>query len=179
MSSSPHPVSWAALLVGGVALVASAASMLGQPKYGYTEVARLLEAYPPALEMETGIQTEIAPAKAKVEQQQKLVEGVKARIDENRDQLSETDKAVLDIQLLKARQQQLALTQQLDQLETKLRQDRMKPVLQELDKSLKAFGEAEGYEMIWTATSAGNLVYTSAASDVTDDLLAWISTQNP
>ena len=54
-----------------------------------------------------------------------------------------------------------------------------KPVLQELDKSLKAFGEAEGYEMIWTATSAGNLVYTSAASDVTDDLLAWISTQNP
>ena len=177
MSSSPHPVSWGALLFATVALVASLLSMMDSPRYGYTDVPRLLEAYPAAIAVKESIDRDLAPARSKIEQQQQLVEGVQNRIEQNRAQLSSTDLAVLDIQLLKARQQQSALQQQLSELEAKLRQERMTPVLGQLDEQLQELGKQEGFEMIWTATSSGNLVFASAAADVTDDLLAWLNTR--
>jgi hypothetical protein len=41
---------------------------------------------------------------------------------------------------------------------------------------MRLFGAANGYAIIWTATTAGNLAYASDAANVTDDLLDWMST---
>ena len=82
---------------------------------------------------------------------------------------------VLDLQLLKARQRLNELNEQVKQLDEGLTRKRMQPVIRQLDKRLQAFGEQQGYEMIWTPTTAGNLAFASNAADVTDDLLAWIA----
>ena len=89
--------------------------------------------------------------------------------------LTETDLAVLELQLIKARQQQRRLDDQVRQLEITLDRQRMGPVLESLDAHLQAFGAEAGYDMIWTATGNGNLAFASDAADVTDDLLAWIA----
>jgi len=149
-----------------------------QPHYGYTDVDQLVAGYGPATEVHQQIDAELAPMRQKLDEQRQATAAVEAKAVAQQAELSSADLAVLQLQLVTARQRQDELDRQLGSLETRLRSERMQPVYVSLNKQMRRFGEANGYAMIWTATTAGNLAYASDAANITDELLAWMST-NP
>jgi outer membrane protein len=175
MADSNTTISWIALGVAVVAAIGTVWTQLATPLYGYTDLVVLLERYPKALEVRAEVESALAPARSKVKEQSRLVQGVATRIQAEKANLTSADLVALELQLLKARQRLDELDEQVQELDEGLTRKRMQPVIQQLDKQLQAFGEQQGYEMIWTPTTTGNLAFASNAADVTDDLLAWIA----
>jgi Skp family chaperone for outer membrane proteins len=159
-----------------VALILGAANRVQQPRYGYTDVGQLVAGYGPAAQVDEQIEAELAPMRQKLEEQRLATDAVRAKAEAQTDQLSAQDLAVLNLQLLTARQRQDDLDGQLRAVETRLRKERMAPIYLSLNQQMRLFGAANGYAIIWTATTAGNLAYASDAANVTDDLLDWMST---
>jgi len=176
MAGQDSKIAWIGLTIAAGALALSGAGLFQQPRYGYTNVEQLIAGYGPAADVERQIEEELAPMRQKLDEQRKATGAVESKALEQQDALSAADLAVLQLQLVTARQRQDELDRQLTALETRLRAERMKPVYVSLNRQMRRFGEENGYAMIWTATTAGNLAYASDAANVTDDLLSWIST---
>jgi len=175
MAQVQSNVTWLAVGLAAVALLLGAANRVQQPRYGYTDVAQVVAGYPPAAEVDATIAAELAPMRERLAKQRAATEAVKAKTNAQTEQLSAQDLAILELQLLSATQRQNDLDRQLQSLETKLRKKHMAPIYADLNEQMKRFGTANGYAMIWTATTAGNLAYADDAANVTDDLLEWMS----
>ena len=176
MSGPQSSLVWTALALSVGAVLLSAVNRVQQPRYGYTDVDQLVAGYGPAAEVDQQIEAELAPMHQKLEEQRAATAAVEAKAVAQKSELSATDLAVLQLQLLTARQRQDTLDSQLASLEARLRREKMEPVYAGLNQQMRRFGEANGYAMIWTATNAGNLAYASDAANITDDLLAWMAT---
>ena len=50
----------------------------------------------------------------------------------------------------------------------------MQPVYGELNSFIRDYGKEHGYDMIWGATSSGNIVYAREAVNLTEDVLKYI-----
>ncbi len=175
MSGHESKVGWAAAVLALAALALGVVSYVGQPLYGYTDVNQLMAGYGPASAVDQQIEDELGPLRDKLKDQRQATAAVEAKAVAQKAELSSADLAVLQLQLVTARQRQDELDRQLVSLESRLRRERMIPVYEGLNRQMRRFGEEKGYAIIWTATSAGNLAYASDAANITDDLLAWMS----
>lgn len=171
--------SWVSGALAVVALGLAIAAALPGERYGYADVGELLETYPRAAEVRQDIEAELAPIRAKLDEQRAATRAVVERLESGRETMSPQEQAVLQQKIVLAMQKQSELDAKFATLAKKLETERMEPVWKELDAGLQAFGQAEGYAMIWTATGSGNLAYASDAANVTDDLVAWMATHPP
>jgi outer membrane protein len=178
MSVQDSKVGWAAGALALAALVLGVVGYVDQPRYGYTDVTELMAGYGPASAVAQKIEDELGPMRQKLKDQRQATAAVESKAIAQRAELSSADLAVLQLQLVTARQRQEELGRQLVSLEGRLRNERMKPVYDGLNRQMRRFGEEKGYAIIWTATASGNLAYASDAANITDDLLAWMS-ENP
>jgi Skp family chaperone for outer membrane proteins len=173
MSTASSAVPAAALALAAAGLAVAGWLAATQPRYGHVDPDALIAGYPPTRTAREAIEAELAPMRQKLAEQQSATAEVEQRVEAQKAQLSDADRALLQLQITTARERVQALDQQLKALESSLLRDRLGPVTAELGDRVRAFGEAEGYAMIWT--SGPDLAYASGATDLTDDVLAWIA----
>ena len=51
----------------------------------------------------------------------------------------------------------------------------MEPVIQEVTKKVRQFGEEHGYDFIFGATASGNIVYSKKGKNITADVIEYIN----
>ena len=89
--------------------------------------------------------------------------------------LTSTQKKNLEKKITEKRNLYAAYLKELNTSVARLEAERMSPVYQELNGLIQDFGKKKGYDIIFNATSAGNIVYAKKGKDVSDDLIKFLS----
>ena len=159
-------------------IVFSAASLQAQAKFGYVSSVKILATYQPALDAQKKLDTE----------SQQVVDELKAKEEEFLSRQSDLEKQSMllseakkkekaqELQNMYAGIQQFQAAKQQEMI--KRREELLKPVYDEIDEVIQAFGDREGYDYIMDSVQ-GSLVYAKPEFDITDKILAELEKKNP
>ena len=170
-------IKWLVLLVAVLTVYAASLatiSVFNSPRLGYVNSSALMEKYPAAIAAREKIkkQTEEWQQNLKTLEQE-LGQLNQALLEKN----SERNKAARKSQqedFVKRQKEFLRYSRTVTEKAAQLERQLMQPILDELNRHMKAFGDEHGYDLIFGTVTGGNILYAQHAADLTEQVLTYI-----
>ena len=140
-------------------------------KVGYVESDRLLAEYDKTQIAAKDIEKNTAEIRGQFDTLKAAFEQMQEEFTKKMDVYSETERSQAELNL---NRKQGDLQKYYEILTNKIQEEDQnvtKVLLKEIDKVVKAYGEKNNYEMIFGATSTGNVVYAKEATNLTDEII--------
>ena len=148
-------------------------------EFGYVDTADLLSRYDPAKKIRTELASVTDRWQEEADIKARELEVLRKRFITDSGLMSSEKARDLKEKIAEQEQQYIQFIQETNQKAAMLEAEKMQPIYNLLNTTLSAYGNLNGYKIIWGATPNGNIVYADSTVDLTDEILAYIDEHVP
>lgn len=171
-SNTSSVLLYVALALGAAALLVAGVTWMNQPDVGYVDSSRLMQEYQGAIDARKKIQDRQKQWQQNVGILQQEASGLEKALLNG--QVAQSNVQAVRDTLRKKRQQLARYQQAVQKKSQEMQQEVMEPVFSTLNAEITDFGEERGFDIILGTLNGGNILYADDATDLTDELLAYL-----
>jgi outer membrane protein len=138
------------------------------PKIAYVNKSVLLTETAISRDARAGIQTKLSEYQLEIKKQEDEILALKRLLEKSKNK--EEISVELNEKLSTYEEYVKTVNTAIQELENEI----MQPVYSEINKALDAFGKKNGYYMIFSATTSGNILFVDDEADITEKVIQFI-----
>ena len=157
-------------------LVASVTFLIAnQKKIAFIDNQAVLSNSNEMMQIKNAMQQELSKIQANIDSLQNGINTARKKFIDDSNKLSSNEKSELKKEIAAKEKQYnefvLATRKKVPEIERQM----MEPVIQEVTKKLRQYGQEHGYDIIFGATTSGNIVYSKKGKNITADVIEYIN----